>query len=132
MKLRSPEGITRGAGASTMLVPEPGIEPGCPGGRGILSPLRLPIPPLWRGTPRLRRFFGKDAQHLVVKLSVGRDHFVGGRVDRRAVEAADPAARLFDEQRARDHIPRFETLFEVAVDPSGREIREIESRGAVA
>ncbi len=29
------------------VVPEPGIEPGQPFGRGILSPLRLPVPPLW-------------------------------------------------------------------------------------
>ena len=28
------------------LVPEPGIEPGCPCERGILSPLRLPVSPL--------------------------------------------------------------------------------------
>jgi hypothetical protein len=28
------------------VVPEPGVEPGQPCGRGILSPLRLPVPPL--------------------------------------------------------------------------------------
>jgi hypothetical protein len=32
-----------------LLVPEPGIEPGCPCERGILSPLRLPVSPLRRG-----------------------------------------------------------------------------------
>ena len=35
-----------------MLVPEPGIEPGQTFWvRGILSPLRLPIPPLRRSLP---------------------------------------------------------------------------------
>ena len=27
------------------MVPTPGLEPGRPNGQGILSPLRLPIPP---------------------------------------------------------------------------------------
>src|SRR5205823_1501435 len=31
--------------ARRRLVALPGIEPGCPGGRWILSPLRLPVPP---------------------------------------------------------------------------------------
>ena len=31
------------------LVPEAGLEPAHPYGRGILSPLRLPIPPLGQG-----------------------------------------------------------------------------------
>ena len=35
------------------VVPEAGIEPACPCGRGILSPLRLPVPPLGQGRSRL-------------------------------------------------------------------------------
>jgi hypothetical protein len=34
-------------------MPEGGIEPPCPYGRGILSPVRLPVPPLRRGRPLL-------------------------------------------------------------------------------
>ena len=32
------------------VLPEVGVEPTRPEGHGILSPARLPIPPLWLGT----------------------------------------------------------------------------------
>src|SRR4051812_17785072 len=41
-----PAPVAGKAGCSARrLVALPGIEPGCPGGRWILSPLRLPVPP---------------------------------------------------------------------------------------
>ena len=35
------------AATVSVLVPEAGLEPAHPRGRGILNPLRLPISPLW-------------------------------------------------------------------------------------
>src|SRR5256885_575250 len=48
--------------ARRQLVALPGIEPGCPGGRWILSPLRLPVPP--EGPLRGGRFVARIATRL--------------------------------------------------------------------
>lgn len=49
------QGRTRKQAMQAYVVPEAGLEPaqGCP--RGILSPLRLPIPPLRQGQPIFER-----------------------------------------------------------------------------
>jgi hypothetical protein len=51
----SGKGMERQTTLQARVVPEAGLEPaqGCP--RGILSPLRLPIPPLRQGKPIFER-----------------------------------------------------------------------------
>jgi hypothetical protein len=41
------------------MVPEAGLEPAHPCGRGILNPLRLPISPLWQVYEENESFSGR-------------------------------------------------------------------------
>src|SRR5690606_26129665 len=48
------------------VVPEAGLEPAHPRGRGILNPLRLPISPLWHGRDRGKLHHRQAAQYKQV------------------------------------------------------------------
>ena len=63
-----------------VLVPGAGVEPACPFGPGILSPLRIPIPPPrrcrdtitsaeWRQHARIPEEFGREKYSTIWRLS---------------------------------------------------------------
>jgi hypothetical protein len=63
-------------------MPEAGLEPARPEGRGILSPLRLPIPPLGRETQSSRspRSAQRKCARTGISLRRGRASTIRGRL----------------------------------------------------
>src|SRR5688572_27509974 len=73
-----------------------------------------------------------DVEHLAVDAAVRRDEMRGDRIERRPVHPGHHSARFGNHQRPRRNVPRLEVLFPEAVEPPGRDITEIDRRGAEA
>jgi len=79
-----------------------------------------------------RSIVADDAKYFVVHVPVGRYEVSSDGIEGRPIHACDSAAGFTHHQRARGHVPRREAELEEAVEHSGRDVGEVEGRGAGA
>src|SRR6266568_4000427 len=73
-----------------------------------------------------------DLKHLREDLRVAADDAARIEVAGVAAKIPDQAARFLHQQRARRHVPGREAHFPEAVEPAGRDVGDVEGRGARA